>query len=1168
METNISSAQKEVPELPPPSQQSLTQGFEAQEPLEKIDSIILNKDTACNNLISKQTTVEPGIVSTQPDRVLEPSRTPDHDLLNAIVLDTWSTEAHCSDTLGEGPPYFKDFAGIDLIFRWLRQIDNAKDGRCGRTDPKVLVHRLRVIKEKFDRALLARSLTKIVQKSGRGIPAEEGCVEEESAGGDSLREATIEDGSFEGITLLGSTGEVASTEGSIGEDIVPEVGTGHDSFDDDSFVEGMALNNSSAGARSPNEMNPETRRDMTPGVPRHVKATKIGLRMVLMYTEGMFRHRRTLNDSVWVACLAMGKKVLGKSQAEPETRLFLAESPELWKELEMCFAQAMSEIERQSFISVDAANEASGASNADVMLANQVNLTKDLERLNDLLMIARNMLATTNKAQNLAATSAFDKQVIKYIDLCVRVTARGYDGDNNQRAEAQWTSIIGFYKKVLITCLQFLHNLVMHNETRKLHLWLELFGKSKSSDPFFDVQLTRVSQDPTVPESTDERRSSAGNEATNHIGSPETSVPTNGHGNTNKLEQEEATPFTDSQSDYENAFNKGTALLMHKVEQLRMEVSDTVQDHAQLQMTETDADSNENGIASNQQPSQPRRLGEGDPVGIFGQTESSVNPDEIRDEDMRVLKTPESAAKTLSEAKDQLMARLQEPAPAPLGRNRPPMRHNLSEQAVNEEGQQYSGYAETQLSDIAADGSAEDEDDEDEEGLLGVSDQERGLLTDIPLVLGPQEIEALPMLIQLGIMRIPHDASRTEETTSRLNKMQAVRCNLLLAQDTGRNLLRELLIFIAAWDLQDDEFYFKLMMCILEDILHNGLMPFAYQTFGELKDIVSPAQSIIIKILTQIFRKKQGLPPANGAEAPIGSSLRREAPTRVDLLIVRYIFTVFRQSIIPETCALIYLQGQIRLGVAFPEDFPLTLWDMERVYEGVYQFLEFFAVLTENETWKELLVRWEIVSELVTLLRELDASIPKAPLTATSQPTAQTQPASNGTADPLDTVQDPTSAPLLIERPYDPVPNDAPPPSVYEGDSSRPDSPDPDLTDPHPAEFEWRNLKKLVVLVLSSLVWKSPAVQDQIRQYGGVEMVLSCCNYDANNPYIREHAIMCLRFLLENCPRNQQIVEQLEARKVVPDEVLDKQGYETFIDAEGKVGLRRKDGVVVHADMA
>ena len=106
----------------------------------------------------------------------------------------------------------------------------------------------------------------------------------------------------------------------------------------------------------------------------------------------------------------------------------------------------MPEIERQSFISTNAANEASAASNADFMLANQVCLTKDLERLNDLMMVARNIIATTIKAQNLAASSNFDKQVIKYIDLCVRVTARGYDGDSNPRAEAQWTTVIGFCK--------------------------------------------------------------------------------------------------------------------------------------------------------------------------------------------------------------------------------------------------------------------------------------------------------------------------------------------------------------------------------------------------------------------------------------------------------------------------------------------------------------------------------------------------------------------------------------------------------------------------------------------------------------------------------------------------------------------------------------------------
>ena len=68
---------------------------------------------------------------------------------------------------------------------------------------------------------------------------------------------------------------------------------------------------------------------------------------------------------------------------------------------------------------------------------------KDLERLNDLLTIARNMLATTVKAQNLAAQTRFDQTILKLIDICVRVTARGYDGDTGNRAETQWANIVG-----------------------------------------------------------------------------------------------------------------------------------------------------------------------------------------------------------------------------------------------------------------------------------------------------------------------------------------------------------------------------------------------------------------------------------------------------------------------------------------------------------------------------------------------------------------------------------------------------------------------------------------------------------------------------------------------------------------------------------------------------
>lgn len=535
-------------------------------------------------------------------------------------------------------------------------------------------------------------------------------------------------------------------------------------------------------------------------------------------------------------------------------------------------------------------------------------------------------------------------------------------------------------------------------------------------------------------------------------------------------------------------------------------------------------------------------------------------------DELPAVRDPQSAATTLQRAKDQLMQRLLEPS---LGQEDGDDNDAFAGSENDDDGDVHG-------SDVAANGSVGDENnDDDDDEYRGPGDQERGLLTDIPLVLSPSEIEPLPMLIQLGIVAgegLDHLYDGAKYNKKAIQDMQSVRCNILLAQESGRNLLRELLIFITAWDLQDEDFYFKIMISTMEAILENGLMPFAYQSFAEVKDIVSPAQSMVIKILTQIFRGKQGLSP--GSRAPAEPTASPKPTSRADTLIVRYIFTTFRTGIIPETCALIYLQGRIRAGAALPEDFPLNLWDMERVYEGVYQFLEFFAVLTESEEWKNLLVKWEIVSELITLLRELDGSIPKAPLDAAEPPAGAVRGGTrNSVAGPADTTELPvrqspsngektqpqaTPTPVSVERPYDQAPPDSAWPQTEYADGAASETPSAAIDNQEPSDFEWRNLKKLVVLVLSSLVWKSPTVQNQIRQYGGVEMVLACCNFDSNNPYIREHAIMCLRFLLEGNTENQAIVRQLEPRKGIPDEMLDKRGYEAYIDDKGKAGLRPK----------
>lgn len=134
----------------------------------------------------------------------------------------------------------------------------------------------------------------------------------------------------------------------------------------------------------------------------------------------------------------------------------------------------------------------------------------------------------------------------------------------------------------------------------------------------------------------------------------------------------------------------------------------------------------------------------------------------------------------------------------------------------------------------------EDDDGDDyDDDIPG--DEGRGLLTDVPLILGPTEIEVLPMIIMGGIVEPAEGQPGYHPDSaemSRIKGMHGVRCHLMLAQDNGRNLLRELLIFVAAWDLREEELYFKFMVKIMEAILANQLLPFAYHAFRESESVV------------------------------------------------------------------------------------------------------------------------------------------------------------------------------------------------------------------------------------------------------------------------------------------------------------------------------------------
>ncbi|KAK6513140.1 copper transport protein [Arthrobotrys conoides] len=104
-----------------------------------------------------------------------------------------------------------------------------------------------------------------------------------------------------------------------------------------------------------------------------------------------------------------------------------------------------------------------------------------------------------------------------------------------------------------------------------------------------------------------------------------------------------------------------------------------------------------------------------------------------------------------------------------------------------------------------------------------------------------------------------------------------------------------------------------------------------------------------------------------------------------------------------------------------------------------------------------------------------------------------------------------------------------------------------------PVEFRWPLIKRTLVQLVSLLVYRSRATQDEVRKAGGVIAVLGCFGIDEENPYIQQHATLCIRNLMEGNTENQKILRELEAREVVNGEALEAAGLEAYVDKSGKV---------------
>ncbi|CAB4442970.1 unnamed protein product [Rhizophagus irregularis] len=103
------------------------------------------------------------------------------------------------------------------------------------------------------------------------------------------------------------------------------------------------------------------------------------------------------------------------------------------------------------------------------------------------------------------------------------------------------------------------------------------------------------------------------------------------------------------------------------------------------------------------------------------------------------------------------------------------------------------------------------------------------------------------------------------------------------------------------------------------------------------------------------------------------------------------------------------------------------------------------------------------------------------------------------------------------------------------------------------ASSDFKFVKRDIVKIIGNMAYENKIVQDEVRELGGIPLILNQCNIDDNNPYIREYAIFALRNLLINNPENQKLVEQLTPIETVQHPALQDVGIMTELGQDGKI---------------
>ncbi|KAJ1990318.1 Ataxin-10 [Dimargaris cristalligena] len=96
-------------------------------------------------------------------------------------------------------------------------------------------------------------------------------------------------------------------------------------------------------------------------------------------------------------------------------------------------------------------------------------------------------------------------------------------------------------------------------------------------------------------------------------------------------------------------------------------------------------------------------------------------------------------------------------------------------------------------------------------------------------------------------------------------------------------------------------------------------------------------------------------------------------------------------------------------------------------------------------------------------------------------------------------------------------------------------------------------IKRDLIAIIGNLCHENTSLQNYARELGAVDLVLNHCNIDENNPYIKEYAILALKYLLQGNPANQDLIRSLQPQQTVPHADLESLGISTKLDSNQRV---------------